>query len=168
MQGSEHACTTSRRPCPRPGRRVKIAVLLAVVAPGLLADELTARAGVANLRPQKVVIGRPHQLKVGGHAYVRCKDPGCGGSVQHKVPLGSLQLAVELSFKPDTTDRPYTFNVIANDGSRFVPPLSGSITLADGKLTEKGESDIRNGARGRCNDLEIMDDIVMDDFQVSP
>lgn len=168
MQGSEDARTTSSRPSRRPGRRVKLAVLLALVAPGSLADALTARAGVWNVRPQKVVIGHPHHLSVGGNAYVRCNDPGCGGSTQHPVPLGSLQLAVELSFKPDTADRTYTFNVIANDGSRFVPPLSGRITLIGGKLTEKGKSDIRDGASGRCDDLEILDDVDMNSFQVNP
>lgn len=168
MQEPEHARTTSSRPRRRPGRRVKLAVLLAVVAPGLLADALTARAGVGNLRPQKVVIGRPHQLSVGGNAYVRCNGSGCDSSTRHNVPLGNLQLEVVLSFKPDTGDSSYTFNVSANDGPRFVPPLSGRITLLSGRLTEKGKSDIRQGARGRCDDLEILDDIDIDAFQVSP
>ncbi|WAS96415.1 hypothetical protein [Nannocystis punicea] len=143
-------------------------MLVAVVAPGLLADALTARAGVKSLQPQAVVIGRQHQLIVGGNAYVRCNDPGCGGSARHNVPLGNLQLAVIFSFKPDAADRSYTFNVIVNDGSWFVPPLSGRLTPVDGKLTQKAKNDILDGARGRCDDPEILEDIDIDAFHVRP
>jgi hypothetical protein len=166
MQGAEDARTTSSRPRRRLGRRAKLAALLALIAPGLLTEALTARAGISSLSPQDVTIGRSHELEVHGKAYVRCRDSGCGGSTQHPIDVERLQLDVKLSFTPDAANQSYTLDVTANDGFKFIPPLTGSITLVDAKLSERTKSDIRNQARGRCDELEILENITINKFSV--